>query len=220
MTTMLKTENKITLAEKAYQLIEELIVTLELAPGTIFSETTLAEALGIGRTPLREALKKMASEQLVTPIARRGIQVVEINIADQLQLLETRRVLDKLIAQRAAQRATEGEQARFRTLGNSIYAAAANEDLQAYIQADYEFDQMIMQVANNRFAAHAAAPLHVHSRRFWYAHQQHGDWLKIAKNHQALAESLAGGDIVGAARHTDELVDYLLEFTKSIIEKI
>lgn len=217
---MLKAENSITLAEKAYQIIEEMIVTLALAPGTIFSETTLAEELGIGRTPLREALKKMASEQLVTPIARRGIQVVEINVLDQLQLLETRRVLDKLIAQRAAGRATPEEGERFRKLGKSIFEAAADEDLQAYIQADYQFDQMIMSVANNRFAAHAAAPLHVHSRRFWYAHQQHGDWLKIAENHRAMAESLATGDVAGAARYTDELVDYLLEFTRSIIETI
>ena len=102
---MTPTEKTITLAEKAYQIIEEMIVTLELPPGTIFSETALGEELGVGRTPLREALKKMTSEQLVTPIARRGIMVTEINISDQLQLLETRRVLDQLIAQRAARKA-------------------------------------------------------------------------------------------------------------------
>lgn len=209
-----------TLAEQAYQIIEEMIVTLELAPGTIFSETTLGEQLGVGRTPLREALKKMTVEQLVTPIARRGIMVTEINISDQLQLLETRRVLDKLIAQRAARRANLKQREAFKSLGDAIFQAASDQDLKAYIQADYQFDQLMTQVANNRFAANAVAPLHVHSRRFWHAYQQYGDWLQIAKNHQALASSLSSEDIKDAGRKSDELIDYLLSFTKSILEEI
>ena len=217
---MTETNKTSTRAEKAYQIIEEMIVTLELAPGTIFSETTLGEQLGVGRTPLREALKKMTSEQLVVPIARRGIMVVEINISDQIQLLETRRVLDRLIAERAAKRATLKEREAFQRLGDAIFEAAANENLKEYIQADYEFDQLMMQVANNRFASNAVAPLHVHSRRFWHAYQQYGDWLQIAKNHQALAGSLAKGDTGEAVQNSDELINYLLTFTKSILEEV
>ena len=217
---IVQTDKTITLAEQAYQIVEEMIVTLKLAPGTIFSETTLGEELGVGRTPLREALKKMTSEQLVVPIARRGIMVAEISITDQLQLLETRRVLDKLIVQRAAKRANTAEQAEFIRLGDLIFEATMQQDLEAYIKADYEFDQLITVVSNNKFATHAVAPLHVHSRRFWYAYQQHGDWLKIAKNHQAMAQAIAQQDGHMAGQLVDELIDYLLQFTKSILEEI
>lgn len=209
-----------TQTEKAYQIIEEMIVTLELAPGAIFSETGLSEQLGIGRTPLREALKKMANEQLVTAIARKGIMVVEISIADQIQLLEARRVLDHLIAQRAARKANHAERNQFRHFATEIYAAAGDKDLENYMRIDYAFDHLSARVANNKFVTQAVSPLHVHSRRFWYAYQQYGDWLQIAANHQALMASIAQGDEAEAGQRANALIDYLTEFTKSILEEI
>ena len=90
-----------TLTDRAYRLIEELIVTLALPPETILSEQSLAQRLGIGRTPIREALWRLARERLVTIIPHRGIIVSEINIKLQLRLLELRRVVERLVASRA-----------------------------------------------------------------------------------------------------------------------
>ena len=80
-----------SLAEKAYDRVEEMIVTLELEPGSVFSEVELSKRIEIGRTPLREALQRLSADRLVKTMPRRGMVVTEINIREQLALLETRR---------------------------------------------------------------------------------------------------------------------------------
>ena len=79
-----------SLTDRAYGALEELIVTLKLPPGSAVSEAELSERLRIGRTPIREALQRLARERLVTILPRRGIIVSEINMRSQLRLLEVR----------------------------------------------------------------------------------------------------------------------------------
>ena len=102
-----------SLTERAYSDLEELIVTLQLAPGSAVSEAELSQRLGIGRTPIREALQRLAREHMVTILPRRGIIVAEINVKSQLRLLEVRREVERLVARSAARRATGAERARF-----------------------------------------------------------------------------------------------------------
>ena len=85
-----------TLTDRAYETLEELIVTLRLAPGDVISETALSDRLDIGRTPVREALQRLAREGLVKILPRKGILVTEINPRSQLLLLEVRRELERL----------------------------------------------------------------------------------------------------------------------------
>ncbi|MDD9728009.1 GntR family transcriptional regulator, partial [Roseovarius sp. SK2] len=84
-----------TLTDRAYEMIETRIVALDLEPGQVLSESQLVEELGIGRTPVREALQRLAAEGLVVVMPRRGVMVSEINIAKQLQLLELRREVER-----------------------------------------------------------------------------------------------------------------------------
>jgi DNA-binding GntR family transcriptional regulator len=209
-----------SLSEQAYRIIEEMIVTLALAPGTLFTETDLAEQIGIGRTPVREALKQMAVEQLVVSIPRRGIMVTEINITDHLLLLETRRALDSLIARRAARRATSAERAQLQAYAEALAQAVQAENLAEYIRIDYEFDGLMAEIARNQFATTAVAPLHVHSRRFWTAYKAYGDWSRIADLHVNLMEQVVAGDEAQAGAAAEALVDYLDEFTRKVIEEI
>src|SRR3954454_17226703 len=102
-----------SLTEKAYRLIEELIVTLQIAPGTVVSEASLSERLGIGRTPIREALQRLARERLVVIMPRRGIVVADENINTQLRLIELRREIEPLLAQLAPRRASDEQRRTF-----------------------------------------------------------------------------------------------------------
>jgi len=95
-----------TLTDRAYRELEEMIVTLQLSPGTVLSEQALAVRLKIGRTPIREALQRLARDGLVVIMPRRGIMVSEINLRLQLRLLEVRRELERLMASLAAERAS------------------------------------------------------------------------------------------------------------------
>src|SRR3546814_13290711 len=92
------------LPEQDYTPLEEMIITLQLAPGSAVSEAGLSELLGIGRTPIREALQRLARERLITILPQRGVLVSEINVGTQLRLLEVRRELERLIARRSEER--------------------------------------------------------------------------------------------------------------------
>ena len=93
-----------SLTDRAYVALEEMICTLRLEPGEVLSEGALSETLGIGRTPVREALQRLAREGLVTVLPRRGVLVSEFNVKKQLRMLEVRRELERLMARSAASR--------------------------------------------------------------------------------------------------------------------
>src|SRR5690606_3049558 len=95
-----------TLTDIAYSRLEEMIATLLLAPGEFLSEQVLAETVGLGRTPIREALQRLAREGLVTILPRRGVQVTPIDPEEQLLVIEVRREIERLISRNAAARAT------------------------------------------------------------------------------------------------------------------
>src|SRR5262249_52814750 len=86
------------LSDQARARLEEMIVSLELPPGSVWSEADLSAKLGIGRTPVREALQRLEGDHLVRILPRHGAQITEINVVEQLLLLELRRALDRLIA--------------------------------------------------------------------------------------------------------------------------
>ena len=129
-----------SLTDLAYAHLEELIVTLKLAPGAVVSESDLSELTGIGRTPIREALQRLAREKLVSILPRRGIVVTEINVGNQLRLLEVRRELERLMASLAAERATPEERREFAEVAAAMLAAAAKGDDIAFMRLDQRFN--------------------------------------------------------------------------------
>ena len=110
------TVNAPSLTDRAYLHLEQMIVTLRLRPGSAVSEAELSERLGIGRTPIREALHRLARERLVVILPRRGIIVSDINVNTQLRLLEVRRVVECLVARSAARRSDQPTRTRFREM--------------------------------------------------------------------------------------------------------
>jgi len=216
--TELPSQQNQSLAEQAYRLLEEMIVTLKLAPGTVLTEGDLSERLDIGRTPIREALQRLSAEHLVTTMPRRGIIVSEINIPEHLALLETRRVLDSLIASRAAKRATMEQKTVLRELGDKLVRAAAIPDVAEFMRLDSEADHILEQASRNIFAMRATAPLHTHCRRFWYMYQDNGDLRMSASLHAAVFNAVGQGDTALAAEASDNLLSYLERFTRMTLE--
>src|SRR5436309_9497117 len=105
-----------SLADRAYHAIREMIVSLELRPGAVIDERRLMERLGIGRTPTREALRRLAQERLVEVYPRRGMFVTSVEIHDLASLAEVRLVLESHVARLAAERATDEDRSGFDTL--------------------------------------------------------------------------------------------------------
>ncbi len=99
-------EPKPKLTDIAYERLEEAIITLKLPPGSIVSELTLSQMFEIGRTPIREAIQRLAREHLMLVLPQRGLLIPELDMPKQLRLIETRREIERLICRSAARRAT------------------------------------------------------------------------------------------------------------------
>jgi DNA-binding GntR family transcriptional regulator len=208
-----------SLADQAYARLEEMIVRLQLAPGAVVSEQALAERLGIGRTPIREALQRLARERLITVLPRRGIMVSEVNIRTQLRLLETRREVERLLARSAALRAKEEERARFRAIADGMEAAARSNDDKAFLRLDQTFNLLVLDAAQNEFAAGAMMLMNGLSRRFWYIHyKEAADMPLAARLHAEIARAIAKGDRDKAGAAADRLLDYIETFTRATLD--
>jgi DNA-binding GntR family transcriptional regulator len=212
------TDGRTSLTDRAYSDLEELIVTLQLPPGSAVSEAALSQRLGIGRTPIREALQRLARERLVTILPRRGIIVSEINVKSQLRLIEVRREVERLVAKCAARRATDEERVRFDELAKIFEKSAKSGDETTFIRADREFNELCTKAARNEFAAGAMGLMHALSRRFWFLHyQQAADMPLTAKLHADIARAIATGDRTAAGRAADRLLDTIETFTRATV---
>lgn len=207
-----------SLSERAYRRLEEMIVTLQLAPGSVVSETALSKRLGIGRTPIREALQQLARERLVVVLPRRGIMVSEVNVRTQLRMLEARRELERLIARRAARRATPAERTRFSEIAETMEDAARRNDDIAFLRLDHEFNGLTLKASRNEFAAGAMMLMQGLARRFWYIHHKEvADLPLTARLHADIARAVAAADESRAGEASDKLIDYVEECARATV---
>ncbi|MCC6197394.1 MAG: GntR family transcriptional regulator [Burkholderiales bacterium] len=211
-------DDLLTLTDRAYTSLEELIVTLQLAPGSAVSEASLSERLGIGRTPIREALQRLGRERLVRILPRRGVIVSEINVKSQLRLLELRREVERLLACCAARRSTPEERKRFAELADEFERGARRNDDIGFMRTDRAFNELCLVAARNEFTASAMGLMQSLSRRFWYHHyKQAADLPETARLHADIARAIARGKEAAAAAATDRLLDRIEAFTRATV---
>jgi DNA-binding GntR family transcriptional regulator len=209
-----------SLTDRAYKQLEEMIVTLQLEPGAVLSESALAEELGIGRTPIREALHRLAREGLVVILPRRGILVSDINVRSQLRLLEVRREIERLMARSAARRATAAERDQFREIAKGLMTSADKDDDLAFMRFDRRFNRLVSESCRNEYALKTMGLMHGLSRRFWFMHHKAvADMPLAARRHAELAEAIAEGDPDMAAAASDKLIDYVEDCTRASLDR-
>lgn len=205
-----------SLTDRAYRELEEQIVTLRLAPGAELSEAILGARLGIGRTPVREALQRLARESLVAILPRRGVLVSEVDPRKQLLVVEVRRELERLMSRTGAERATGGERERFREIAEGMEAAARGRDDIGFMRHDGALNALVAEAAHNEYARRAMGLTHGLSRRFWYIHfREAADLPLMARLHARQARAIADGGPEAAADASDRLIDYVEGFTRA-----
>ena len=198
-----------SLATQAYLLLEREIVTLRLAPGQMLTEATLIERLGVGRTPVREAIQRLAWEGLVDIRPRSGIRVSDLDPAEFSKVLEARHGIEQVLAKSAARYASSADDEAFRFVGEQMRQAADNGDVDLFLDADKAFDTILASAAANPYAARLAAPLQTHSRRFWFRLQRPDSLSKAAERHVALIEAIIARDEELAVEAADRLINHL-----------
>jgi DNA-binding GntR family transcriptional regulator len=207
-----------SLTEQAYRVVEEQIVTLQLKPGGILSEQSLSATTKFGRTPIREALQRLAREGLITILPRKGILVSDINPRNQLLLLEVRRELERLLSRTGAERATPVQRTGFQDIARGMDHAAKHKDDIAFMRLDRELNALVIEAAHNDYAARSMRLLQGLSRRFWYMHYREAADLPLcARLHANQARAIAKGDADAAARASDKLMDYVERFTRATV---
>jgi DNA-binding GntR family transcriptional regulator len=206
-------------ADLAYDAIEVLFSTLQLEPGSPVVETELVQRTGLGRTPVREALLRLASSGLIVQQPRRGLLVSHIDLGEYLDVILTRRALESLIASCSARRASTDQRKEIVRCAERMVKAAARGSLDDYMRADHELDVVNHQASENRSAVNCVVPLIVLCRRFWYAYQHEGEMGEGARAHLQLAEGIASADEAAAVLGADALMDYLERFARRVIER-
>ena len=181
--------------------LRDMVFERQLPPGSWIDELALAAQWQISRTPLREALKVLAAEGLVTLVPRRGAQVVELTDADAEQLFPVMAMLEGRCALEATQRASEDDLAQLRRLHEGLERHAAAQDVDGYYRTNHEFHSLVQALAANRWLDRATGDLR-RFMRLWRGRQ-----LKLPgridasiQEHRALLAAMLGRNAAAAER--------------------
>jgi DNA-binding GntR family transcriptional regulator len=142
-----------SLAERAYVDLREEIIGVQLPPGTLLREDELMQRLGVGRTPVREAVQRLQRDGFVTVIPRRGTLVSEISITDLAAIYEVRKQLESWASRLAAERATAEDRVEARALMDDLEALTAHDDYATLLAVDRRIHRFVYRATKNPFLA-------------------------------------------------------------------
>lgn len=219
MTTLLKSPEpiaKISLAESVYQRILEAILAGSLASGTELSEVALAAELGVSRTPVHEALLRLAADGLVEDLVSRQARVVRFTRDDVVEIYGMRRILEPAAAELAATRIDDSQLVELRTTAESLLAGAGKRDwANRAIEFDLRFHQSLAAAAGNDRLRAEIAKYRRLVRAFCRATGARENLQQALREHLAIADALAARDVAAARRamiaHIDARLQCVLE---------
>jgi DNA-binding GntR family transcriptional regulator len=190
-------------AEHAYSMLVEQIIRLDLAPGQILLDRELTAVLGIGRTPVREALQRLAREGLVVHFPHRGMVVAEISATGTRDIYEFRSLIDGEAARLAAERATQKEITELKRIAEELSVHAESAEVDTYVHLDRTFYEILSTASRNHYIAETIPRiLNLHLRLWFYIVKMKDDWRTLALSHSAMtkkvAEAIAIRDASGA----------------------
>ena len=180
-----------TLADRAYEALVRAITRLDLAPGEVLAEKALMERLQIGRTPIREALQRLAMEGLVVHLPNRGMFVSEVTATSVQHIYEFRALIDGHAARLAATRASDQEQARLAALQAALVEATERDDIDDYVARDRDFYDVLAEAARNVYLAEVIPRIfNLHLRLWFFISERTGGWHAIARAHEEMTRAV------------------------------
>ena len=194
-------------SQTAYLALERKIVMLELEPGAIISEAAIIGLSGVGRTPAREALQRLALEGLVEIRPRAGIRITEIRPDDFSNVLEVRRVLEPSLALLSTRFATSQQRRRVQDCRAEMMQALKARDLSGFLEADKALDTAMGSACPNPYLAATLRPLQSHSRRFWYRFFAESGLQASVDNHCSVMDHFISGNAEAAAEAMASLIE-------------
>jgi DNA-binding GntR family transcriptional regulator len=211
-----------TLAERAYMRLREEIIRAELPPGTLLRDEDLMQRMGIGRTPVREAVQRLHSDGFVTILPRRGTLVTEINITDLAAIYEVRMRLESWASQLAAQRVMPQDRPEIEGLLSELAAVTSEEGFEPLLELDRRVHRFVYRCAKNQYLAKTLDLYHDLSLRILHIAMARFPALTpkledVVHDQSIVLEAIARGDEATAERVA---VAHIAKFERAIRQVI
>ncbi|MBL1111075.1 GntR family transcriptional regulator [Streptomyces sp. 110] len=193
---------ELSLAERAYRAIRDRLVMLEIRPGAPINEDQLAQSLGVGRTPVREALKRLQYERLITTYPRRGTFATDVNITDLAHISEVRQELEPLAAALAARRATTADRTTLTAVLRELEGAdSPRRDAAELMRLDLQVHRAIYAATHNPYLEDTLVRHDNLATRIWCLFiDRLSDMAGHVGEHGPLIEAVVAGDADKAAQ--------------------
>jgi DNA-binding GntR family transcriptional regulator len=208
-----------SLADRAFESIEEMIVGGSLAPGSLISESELSKILKMGRTPVREAIARLRFIGFVDVHSRKGISVSGVDIIRHLEVLEVRRPLEETVVLHAIERATESEMAELNSVSRQLVHSAKSGDRIAYFRVKRALHEAQVRAAHNDVLAGTMRILHAQARRFWWTYEPTESFPAAAKLHCTISERVIVRNKKRALQAINDLFNHLETLTRQVVDR-
>lgn len=198
------------LSDLAYGQLEELIVTCALRPGLFLSIHDLQAQTGMGRTPMHQAVSRLASDTLIRVRPRHGIQIAPINLRRERTLLRLRRDVERFVVRLAAERADDAHRGNLAAIADALRGPGL--DIGAFNALDQRINRLLIAAAGEAFLEATLRPLHTIFRRIgWIYHSRVrlDDLGGTLRGHLAIVEAVAAGRVADAVAASDTLVAFV-----------
>lgn len=208
-----------SLAEQAYHVLRDRLVMLDIAPGAPINEGRLAAELGIGRTPIRESLKKLELDHLVVSYPRRGTFATQVDITDLAEISEMRQVLEPLAARRAALVARSDVRAELAAKAEQIASMGTDpEDKRPLMEYDIDVHRLIYRAAENPHLEETLVRLDNLATRIWcLVLERLPSVSEHIKEHVALLEAIVAKDPERAAELAESHVTHFEAAIRAVL---
>ncbi len=211
-------QNRLNLSDLAYDRCEEMIVNCELKPGLYLSIQDLQDATHVGRTPIHQAVSRLASDTLVIVRPRHGLQIAPIDLARERTLLLLRRDLERFVLRLAAERCGPSHRNQLLHISRTLRDAGDQLSISEFNKLDRRIDQLLSSAAGEPFLEHTLRPLHTIFRRIGLIYHR---WVAPTDGLDGtIACHLAMLDAVAARRPDDAVAaaDQLVAFVDSMFD--
>jgi DNA-binding GntR family transcriptional regulator len=200
-------------SDQAYERIEELLICCKLAPGRFLATHELQAMVGYGRTPVHQALNRLAADTLVQITPRHGIRIAPIDLTRDRLLLRLRRDMERFVIRLATERSGASERNRMQHIKRQLVEHGANMTIEQFNVADRLIDQLFLAAAQEPFVEGTLRPLHTIFRRIGWIYHMHApekvDLQGTIDGHIAVIEAVASGNVDGAIAASDGLMDFV-----------
>ncbi len=201
------------LADLAYDRIEELLVTCALPPGLHLSLQELEAQVGVGRTPVHQAVSRLASDTLILVKPRHGLQVASIDLSRERRMLGLRRDLERFVVRLATERSGATQRNQLLHVAGVLRRDPARITLETFNELDRRIDRLLVSATGEAFLDHVLRPLHTIFRRIgWIYHslvRPEESLTGTLEAHLAILDAVAGGRADDAVAASDNLIAFV-----------